>query len=292
MQLIHLLLALVANCAWGFNFIAGKIGANIFQPLFFTCIRFLFLLLIMLPWLRPAPGYMKPLLRLAFLMGVGHFSMMFIGLNAGANIASVAITSQLYVPFSAVLAAIFLQERIQPIRILAIAVAFLGIFVIGFDPIVFNHLDAVFWVMGAAFVMAVCTVLMRQFPNMGVFRLQAWIALTASPSLLVLSLIFESDHAQIVTGLSIVDFWSPLYSAVGASVVGHGIVFYLLARYPVSMVTPLMLLAPVLASLFGIWWFGDQIGWKLVLGGTMTLVGVLMVTLNFRRLFVKKLQLH
>ena len=292
MQLIHLLLALVANCAWGFNFIAGKIGADIFQPLFFTCIRFLFLLLIMLPWLRPAPGYMKPLLRLAFLMGVGHFSMMFIGLNAGANIASVAITSQLYVPFSAVLAAIFLQERIQPIRILAIAVAFMGIFVIGFDPIVFNHLDAVFWVMGAAFVMAVCTVLMRQFPNMGVFRLQAWIALTASPSLLVLSLIFESDHAQIVTGLSSMDFWSPLYSAVGASVVGHGIVYYLLARYPVSMVTPLMLLAPVLASLFGIWWFGDQIGWKLVLGGTMTLVGVLMVTLNFRRLFEKKLQLH
>ena len=292
MQLPHLLLALIANCAWGFNFIAGKIGADVFQPLFFTCIRFVFLLLIMLPWLRPSPGYMKPLLRLAFLMGVCHFSMMFIGLHAGANIASVAITSQLYVPFSAVLAAIFLQERIQPIKILAIAVAFTGIFVIGFDPIVFNHLDAVFWVMGAAFIMAVCTVLMRQFPNMGVFRLQAWIALTAAPSLLVLSLLFESDHTQIITRLTIRDYWSPLYSAVGASVIGHGTVYYLLARYPVSMVTPLLLLAPVLASLFGIWWFGDQLGWKLVLGGTMTLFGVLMVTLNFRRLFEKKLQLH
>lgn len=285
---IHLLLALLANCAWGFNFIAGKIGAGDFQPLFFTSIRFFFLLLVMLPWLRPVSGSMKPLLQLAFLMGVGHFSMMFIGLNAGGNIASIAITTQLYVPFSAILAAVFLREKIPLIKIMGIVIAFLGIIVIGFDPIVFNHVDAVLWVMGAAFVLAVSTILMRRFPNMGVFRLQAWIALVASPSLLVLSLVFESNHLQIVSQLSVMDFWSPLYSAIGASVIGHGIVYYLLGRYPVSTVTPLMLLAPVLASIFGIWWFEDQLGWRLVLGGIMTLLGVFMVSLNFRQLFAKK----
>lgn len=285
---IHLLLALLANCAWGFNFIAGKIGAGDFQPLFFTSIRFFFLLLVMLPWLRPAPGSMKPLLQLAFLMGVGHFSMMFIGLNAGANIASIAITTQLYVPFSAILAAVFLQEKISRMKIVAILIAFLGIIVIGFDPIVFHHMDAVLWVMGAAFVMAVSTIFMRRFPNMGVFRLQAWTALVASPSLLLLSLIFESNHVQIVSQLSVIDFWSPLYSAIGASVVGHGIVYYLLGRYPVSTVTPLLLLAPVLASIFGICWFEDEIGWRLVFGGIMTLFGVFMVSFNFRRLFAKK----
>lgn len=285
---IHLLLALLANCAWGFNFIAGKIGAGDFQPLFFTSIRFFFLLLVMLPWLRPAPGSMKPLLQLAFLMGVGHFSMMFIGLNAGGNIASIAITTQLYVPFSAILAAVFLQEKIPRIKIVAIVIAFLGIIVIGFDPIVFNHMDAVLWVMGAAFVMAVSTIFMRRFPNMGVFRLQAWTALVAGPSLLLLSLIFESNHLQLVSQLKVIDFWSPLYSAIGASVVGHGIVYYLLGRYPVSTVTPLLLLAPVLASIFGIWWFEDQIGWRLVVGGIMTLLGVFMVSFNFRRLFAKR----
>ncbi len=286
---IHLLLALLANCAWGFNFIAGKIGAGDFQPLFFTSLRFFFLLLVMLPWLRPAPGSMRPLLQLAFLMGVGHFSMMFIGLNAGGNIASIAITTQLYVPFSAILAAVFLQEHIPLIKILAIIIAFLGIIVIGFDPIVFNHVDAVLWVMGAAFVMAVSTIFMRRFPNMGVFRLQAWTALVACPSLLLLSLIFESNHLQIVSQLKAINFWSPLYSAIGASVIGHGIVYYLLGRYPVSTVTPLLLLAPILASIFGIWWFDDQLGWRLVLGGIMTLLGVFMVSLNFRRLFGKKI---
>ena len=280
MNPFHLFLILVANCAWGFNFIAGKIGAAHYQPLFFTTLRFLFLLLIMLPWLRPAKGYMKPLLRVAFLMGVAHFSMMFIGLNAGGNIASIAITTQLYVPFSAILAAVFLKEKISLIKIVAIVVAFAGILVIGFDPVVFTHLDAVAWVMGAAMVLAISTILMRQFPNMGVFRLQAWIALVATPSLLLLSLVFESDHRQILSQLQLSELWSPLYSAIGASVVGHGIIYYLLGRYPVSTVTPLMLLAPVLASVFGIWFFDDQISWKLVIGGVLTLIGILLVSIN------------
>ena len=287
MSRLHLLLALLANFAWGFNFIAGKIGAAQFQPLFFTSIRFLFLLILMLPWLKPAPGYMKPLLRVAFLMGVVHFGMIFIGLNAGGNIASIAITTQLYVPFSAILASLFLKERISFIRILAIAIALLGVMVIGFDPVVFNHLDAIMWVTGAAFAMAVATILMRQFPNFGVFRLQAWIAVVAMPSLLLLSLIFESGQFQLLREVQLIDLWSPLYSAVAASIVGHGIVYYLLGRYPVSSVTPLLLLAPILASIFGVVCFGDELGWKLIVGGGMTLFGILVVSINLDALINK-----
>ncbi len=280
MALPDLLLALLANFAWGFNFIAGKIGADRFQPLFFTSIRFAFLLFLMLPWLRPAPGYTWPLLRVAFLLGVVHFGMVFIGLHAGGNIASIAITTQLYVPFSAVLAAVVLRERISAMKITAIVLALSGVMVIGFDPVVFNHLDAILWVAGAAFVMAVSTILMRQCPNLGVFRLQAWIALVACPSLLLLSLVFESGQWQAVREARVIDFWAPLYSAVGASVVGHGILYYLLGRYPVSTVTPLLLLAPILASIFGVLFFHDIIGWKLVVGGAMTLLGILMVSIS------------
>lgn len=280
MSLPDLLLTLLANFAWGFNFIAGKIGAAKFQPLLFTSIRFLFLLIIMLPWLKPAPGYMKPLLRVAFLLGVVHFGMVFIGLNAGGNIASIAIATQLYVPFSAILATLFLKERISLLRIAAITISLFGVMVIGFDPIVFNHLDAIMWVTGAAFAMAVATILMRQCPNLGVFKLQAWIAAVAMPSLLLLSLIFESGQLQLLKQASILDFWSPLYSAIAASVVGHGIVYHLLGRYPVSSVTPLLLLAPILASIFGIFCLGDELGWKLILGGGMTLFGILLVSIN------------
>lgn len=277
MGAIHLLMVVLVNFAWGVNFIAGKIGSEVFQPLLFTALRFLFLFLLMLPWLKPAPGYMKPLLRVAFLLGVFHFGMIFIGLNAGGNIASIAITTQLYVPFSAILASLFLREKISLASILSIALAFGGVMVIGFDPVVFNHFDAILWVAGAAFVMAVATILMRQCPSLGVFRLQAWIAVVALPSLLLLSSIFESGQVRILSNASIIDLWTPLYSAVGASIVGHGIVYYLLGRYPVSIVTPLLLPTPIIAALLGVVVFGDLLGWKIIIGGIMTLLGVLML---------------
>ena len=277
MSVPHLLMIFLANTAWGVNFIAGKIGAEHFHPLFFTALRFLFLLLLMSPWLKPAPGYMKPLLRVAFLLGVLHFGMVFIGLNAGGNIASIAITTQLYVPFSAIFASVFLREKISFMSLFSIALAFGGVMVIGFDPIVFNHLDAILWVAGSALVMAVATILMRQCPNLGVFRLQAWIALVACPSLLLLSSIFESGQLQILSEVHVVDFWTPLYSAVGASVIGHGIVYYLLGRYPVSIVTPLLLPTPVIATFLGVVIFGDTLGWKMIVGGLMTLLGVMML---------------
>ncbi len=280
MSLPDLLLVLIANFAWGFNFIAGKIGSGTFQPLFFTSIRFLFLLLLMLPWLKPAPGFMVPLLRVSFLLGVVHFGMVFVGLNAGGNIASIAIATQLYVPFSAVLATIFLRERIALLKIIAIGIAFGGVMIIGFDPTVFNHIDAILWVTGAALVMAIATIFMRQCPNLGVFRLQAWIALVAMPSLFMLSLIFESNHVEIIQAAQLKDFWAPLYSAVGASVVGHGIVYSLLGRYPVSIVTPLTLLAPILASIFGVLLLGDELGWKLIVGGALTLLGIVLISVH------------
>lgn len=280
MTLPDFLLTLLVNFAWGFNFIAGKIGAGQFQPLFFTALRFSFLLLLMLPWLKPARGYMLPLLRVAFLLGVVHFGMVFLGIHASGNIASVAITTQLYVPFSAILATLFLREKITFLQVVAIGIALLGVMVIGFDSVVYSHLDAIFWISGAAFAMAVATILMRQCPNLGVFRLQAWIALVATPSLFLLSLIFEKNHLQILANTHIVNFWTPLYSAVAASVIGHGSLYYLVGRYRVSVVTPLLLLAPVLAAVFGIFFFGDELGWELIIGGLMTLLGIVVVSLH------------
>jgi O-acetylserine/cysteine efflux transporter len=277
MPLSHLLLILLINTAWGFNFIAGKIGGDTFGPLLFTAIRFLILLVFMLPWLKPAPGYMKPLLRVAILLGVFHFSMIFIGLHAGGNIGSIAITTQLYVPFSAILASLFLKEKITAKTITAIAIAFGGVMVIGFDPIVFNHIDAILWVTGAAFVMATATIFMRKCPNLGVFRLQAWIALVAFPSQSLLSFIFESGQIHTLSSVHLIDFWTPLYSALGASLIGHGLVYHLLGKYPVAKITPLLLLTPIIATFLGVVIFGDVLGWKLIAGGVMTLLGVLML---------------
>ena len=54
-----MLLALLANAVWAFNFIAGKAGVIQFQPFLFTALRFAVLLRVLLPFLRWMPGRMR-----------------------------------------------------------------------------------------------------------------------------------------------------------------------------------------------------------------------------------------
>ncbi len=287
MKPLDLFLVLVANAAWAFNFIAGKAGVEHFSPLLFTALRFGLLVVLLLPFLRPVAGQMRAILAIAVVLGVGHFSLMFAGLAAGGDVSSIAILTQLYVPFSALMAVVFLGETMGWRRITGVAVAFGGVLVIGFDPIVFEHLDALVLITGAALALATGTILMRRIRGVGVFALQAWIAAVAAPSLLTLSLLLESGHWESLRTATWMDWGAPAYSAIGASLVGHGIVYHLLRTYPVNLTAPLMLLTPVLAVVFGVTLWGDELTGKLVLGGLMVLGGVAVITVRAPRLVAR-----
>ncbi len=283
MKPIDLLLALLANAVWAFNFVAGKAGVEHFQPFLFTALRFGLLLLALLPLLRWIPGRMGGIFRIGLVQGVLHFGFIFAGLEASGDISSVAIAAQLYVPFSALLALVLLGEKLSRRHWLGIASAFTGVLAIGFDPIVFHHLDALLLITAGALAMAVATIQMRQLRGVSVFVLQGWIAVCATPTLALLSLLFERDQWQALQTATWLELAAPLYSAIGASLVGHGIVYYLLGRYPVGVTTPLMLLSPVLAIAFGVWLWGDMLTWKLLLGGLLTLAGLAIITIPASR---------
>ncbi len=283
MPLSHLLLALTANTAWAFNYIAGKVGVAHFSPLAFTALRFGFLLALLLPWLKPVPGQMRTVLKIGFIMGVVHFGLTFAGLAAAPDVSSVAIMTQLYVPMSVIAGVWLLGERLDGRRALGCVVAFAGVMVIGFDPVVFEHPRALVLIAGASAVFAWASILMRGLNEVGVFRLQAWIALVAVLGLTPLSLVFERGHAQAFATAGWLTWAAPLYSAVGASLVGHGIVYWLLKRHPVSTTAPLMLLSPVLAVASGVMLWGDALSWKLALGGALTLAGVAVINVRLPR---------
>jgi O-acetylserine/cysteine efflux transporter len=122
--------------------------------------------------------------------------------------------------------------------------------------------------------------MMRRLQGVSVFTLQAWIAVIATPGMLLLSLLLEQQQAQALGSATWLDFAAPAYSAVGASLIGHGIVYYLLGRYPVGVTAPLMLLTPVLAVVFGVVLWGDTLTWKLFLGGFLTISGVAVITVR------------
>lgn len=275
-----LLLALLANALWAFNFIAIKVGTLHFEPIWFTSLRFALLLVLLGPLLRVIAGQSYQLITIGVVVGAAHFSFMMLGVKAAPDVSSTAILTQLYVPFSAIFASIFLAEKVQWTRWLGIACACGGVALMSFDPVIFKHPQAAVMIIIAALLLAIGTILMRRVTGVGVLQLQAWIALSALPVLLPLSLALETQHLETINTADWLEWGTVAYAAIASSLLGHGIVFYLLQRYPVSITTPVMLLTPLMAIGFGILIWGDQPSARLLGGGALILLGVVIVSLG------------
>lgn len=267
--------------AWAFNFTAGAQGMQHFSPLLFMIFRFAFVLLLVFPVLRlPARDQWFRLFAVCLLIGALHFTTMFWALARSEDVSSVAIVQQTYIPMAVVLAMLLLGERIGWRSLLASAIAFTGVMVIGFDPLVLRQLDVLGLALVSALFQALGSIYMRGIQGISVFNFQAWTAIVSLPFLLLASFLFEQDQLSAIRSAEWIHWGSVIYSALIASLVGHGIFYYLVQRHPVTAVMPYMLLTPVFAVLFGTFVWGDRPGWRLILGSFLVLAGIFVITLR------------
>lgn len=269
---------------WAGNFVASAIAVDHLPPVTVTAMRFAAVLALLFPFLKPPrSGQWFNLLIACWCMGALHFSLVFLALKRSADVSSVAILMQVYVPVSTILAVAILGERIGWRTVSGIVLAFSGVLVVGLDPVVLAQLEVLAMVLASAFFLGLGTIFMRRVQGVGVFSFQAWNALLSLAPLLVLAWLIESPIESLAGSA-----WSSpalpaiLYSAIGASIVGHGTFYWLIQRHEVNSVTPYLLLVPVLAVVLGVVLRGDEPGPRLLTGGAMVLAGVLWVTVRAR----------
>ncbi len=280
MTLPHIGLALLINVIWGFSFVAAKIGIEHYSPLFFTALRFMLVALFLFPFLKPVKGSMKMVVAIAVLVGIVHFTFLYLGLSIAGGVSAVAITIQLVAPFSLVMAILFLGESVGWRRVLGMALAFGGVLILGFDPIVFDHLDGVVLVALAAFCMAGGLILMRMVQGVGTMSMQAWIGLISFPGMMAFSFAIEEGQVAAAMDLNWMAVFALLFTTLITTIIAHGGWYHLLQIYPVSVLTPYGLLAPVFGVGFGVFLFGEPVTWKFILGGLITLAGVFVINIR------------
>lgn len=279
-------LALVAMCLiWGFNFVVAKwaisgtpdwvSGFDGTPPFFFAFLRFAALSLILLPWLRPMPKDWKRLTGAALCMGGLQYALIFFGLQH-ATPSGMAITLQLGVPFATLLSVFWLREKLGPWRIAGTAAAFAGVALVSANPEQLTLTAGLLIGVAAAFVSAVGMVLVKTI-DAGPIRLQAWIGVISTPFLLAATLLFERGQVDAVLSGGPVFAIALIYTVVLVNIFGHGVFFHLLKRYDAALIAPLTLIAPLSGVFFGIIVSGDPLGWRLILGGLITLAGVGLV---------------
>jgi O-acetylserine/cysteine efflux transporter len=274
----HLAFLLMINLLWGINIVPTKWLLTELPPLTAAVLRFALVLLICLPWLRWLPGQMPRILAIGALSGGLMFGINNIAFAIADNVSSLAIAGQLGVPFSLLLAIFFLGERIRWIRALGIVLAFTGVVFLVFDPHAFDDRVALSLGVLGAFVYAVGTILTRQLRDIPALTLQAWTGVASLPPLLAASLIFEPGSFAAVPALSLRGWGSLVFVALAGSIIGHAGVSWLLQRYSVQLIAPVLLLAPLIGVIASTLVLGNPLTPLMILGGLITLAGVGIIT--------------
>ena len=276
-----LVLVLVICLVWSGNFLTSAFALREIPPFLFTAVRLSILALALFAFVKRPPECQWPrLVAVALCNGVLHFGLSFWALHLAGDLASPAIAMQSYVPMAALLAWWWLGEHFGWRTGLAIAISFAGVLVLGFDPIVLDApMSLVLMLVSAAFL-AIGTVLMRRLSGIDMISQQGWTAILSVVPLLALSAVFEPGGMQALREASWIGWGGAAYSAVFASMLGHGLYYVLVQRHPVAQVTPWLLLAPMGAIGLGMLFWGDRPGPRLWIGGAMVLGGVLIIAMR------------
>lgn len=276
-------LALIVCLVWAGNFLTSAFALREVPPFLFSALRLGLMAVLLLAFVRAPPRDQWPrLVAVALLNGALHFGTSLWALRMAGDVSSPAIVLQSYIPMSVLLAWMIRGERFAWRTGTAIAVSFAGVLVLGFDPLVLAHPDALGMMLFAALLIALGTVLMRGLSGVDAIGLQGWTALIGVLPLLAISATIEPGGFDALRAASPVVWASAAYSAIVASLVGHTLFFRLVQRHPVAQVMPYLLLVPVFAVALGIVVWGDRPGPRLWLGGAMVLGGVMAIALRAR----------
>jgi O-acetylserine/cysteine efflux transporter len=269
---------------WGVNLVVSKIGVTQMPSILFTFLRFLILAILLVPRLRVQRGQMGALAVAAIFTGALSFALSFWALRISTNVSAVAIAGQLSVPFTTLLSVALLGEVVHWRRWTGILLSFAGVLVMGFDASLTSQWQSLSLYIAGSFIGSVGLIAIKKLRGFEPLELQAWIAWLSFPVLLVLSLEFERPDLATLAHVSLSGWAALAFTAVGASLVAHTGYFYLVQRYPVTSVAPVTTLSPVFSVLLCVTFLGERLTTRLLLGGAITLVGVIIITLRERQI--------
>lgn len=260
---------------WGLNFVAGKLALAAMPPLLVTGIRFLGVALVLAPLFRPRRDQVPGLVVLAALLGVGHFGLLFVGLD-GLDAAAAAVLVQLGVPFSVLMAWAWFGDRPDNRRLAGIGLALAGVAVLALES-ERASLGSVLLMVVAMALWAASNIQVKRLGQLSPLAMNGWVSAFGAPMVLGLSGVFEHDQLRAVEGAGWVAWAALGYTTLFSSVVAYTLWYRLLARHSVSRVAPYMLLGPVIGFAGGVFLLGEPASLYKIVGGLLTVAGVAVI---------------
>lgn len=285
-------MALVVVVCWGLNFPAIHLSLEQFPPFFLVAVRFG---LLAVPTLLFVP---RPRVPVRWLLGYGigfgvlQFAFLYLAMDSGMPTGLASLVLQSSAPFTVLIAAVWLRERVTGRQALGIGLAVAGLAGIavvrasggaqaGVLPVLLTLCGGLGWAFGN-----VCS---RQARPEQPLRFMLWMSVVPPVPMFALAWLVDGPTA---IGRSLTTLGTPTaawalaglaFTVLIATVVGSGIWTALLARHPSHLVAPFSLLVPVVG--FAASWlaFGERPVPVEVALGMVIIAGVLVASAPRRR---------
>ena len=280
MSFRDILIAILVPIGLGFGFVIAKPAMEYFPPYLLMGIRFTIPALILVWWFPIPKGLFLDLFKVSFIGSTLQYGLTYNGLNI-LDASSAVLLVQLEVPFGIIIAYFLLKEIPSIKNIVGLLIAFFGVFILTGAPNLEGKYFGVLLVLSGAFTWSLGAVMAKPLSKkMGAFALMTWLCVFTGPMLILISSIFDGNPIQYILSANFYSWLTVIYLGFFMQPIAYGAWYYVLSKYPVNKVMPVLLLLPMTGFITAIFLLGEEPPKQVFLGGVIIVFGVGMILLG------------
>ncbi len=284
--LTHLSLLLVC-LFWGISFSAIKVSLSELSPLGLTTLRFALACVLFLGVLQvaertvscPRRQELLPLLLLALAGGVNYHMLLYYGeQTVPAGTASLIVASSPI--FTAILASLFLRERLGLRGSFGLFLSFAGIVLVSWKGggLHFEHLLGILAVLGATIGWAAYPILAKPLvQERGALFVSAYTHFLALPLLLPWT---DASFYLSLPHLSPSTWSGVLFLAVFCTIIGYFVYNRALGIIGAALTSSYLYLVPIVGLFAGWLFLGEELGLLILFGALLVISGIILTNLQ------------
>ncbi len=277
MSFRDILLAISVPILLGFGFVIAKPAMQYFPPYLLMGLRFTIPALILVWWFPVPKGLFLDLFKVSFIGSTLQYGLTYTGLNI-IDASSAVLLIQLEVPFGIIIAFFLLKEIPSIKNIIGLGIAFIGVFILTGAPNLEGKFIGVLLTLSGAFTWSLGAVMAKPISKkIGAFALMTWLCVFSGPILILVSVIFNGNPIQYILSANLYSWLTVIYLGIFMQPAAYGAWYYVLSRYPVNKVMPVLLLLPMVGLITAIFLLGEDPPKQVFLGGTIIVFGVAMI---------------
>jgi len=277
-KLFILMCLLTVVILWSFNFVFIKFVLaefDVYTSLFY---RMILISILLVPFVKkPQRSDYLMLFLTSIILVPGHYGLLFLSLMNTTSVGSISVIIQLAIPFSVLLAWIFYQDYPGKLRITGLLISFFGIVFLFYEPSMLDNLYPLLIGTLSALCLGLYFIMVKKIKHLSALGIIAYTSLLGIPFLYILMLMNGEEASSIFQIKSALTWYSFLFVVIGSSIIGHSLWAWLARYQSISLISPFLLLVPVLAVILSAIFLNEVITTEFIIVAGIIIFGISLV---------------